>query len=338
MAVGFKGAGTFQSGTGALTVPFPTVAANDVALLVVTSENEAISLTTANGFALLGSATSKAAGTAATDPASRLVVYWKRCTGSDASPVVADSNNNTEARIFTYSGCTTTGNPWASYAEGNDSAANDTSGSIPSASVSGVSNTLVVLICSTSYNATSTAEFSAWTNSNLTSITERGDNTNTAGLGGGFGVADGTYSGTGDYGTTTVTLAHTSYKGTMSIALKPSVPTTIVTYDCTDITSTSALANGEVFLGDAPNSNGRGFVYMVGTTGDPVYGPNLDVYTGGIFYGGTYNISITGLSSNTSYRVRSFTEDFEYTMIYGNTVTVTTSSAGPKYVPRMIII
>lgn len=224
MAVAYKASGTFTAGTGAVTPPYPTSTnapvANDVALLVITSENEAISLTTANGFALLGSATSKAAGTAATDPASRLVVYWKRCVGSDSAPVVADSGNNTEAQIHLFSGCRVASNPWDVFAEGNDSAANNTSGSIPGATTT-VANTLIALICSTSNNATSTVQFSAWTNANLANLTERADNSDTSGLGGGHGLATGDWASIGAYGASTVTLATTSFKGTMSIALVP---------------------------------------------------------------------------------------------------------------------
>lgn len=230
MAVAYKASGTFTAGIAAVTPPYPTAGnapvAGDVALLVITSENEAISLTTANGFALLGSATSKAAGTAATDPGTRLVVYWKRCTGSDSAPVVADSGNNTEAQIHLFSGCRVVSNPWDVFAEGNDSAANDTSGSIPSTTTT-VANTLIVLLCSTSVNATGTANFSSWTNANLGSLTERADASDTSGLGGGHGMATGTYVGPGDYGASTVTLAATSFKGTMSIALAPEVSPTV---------------------------------------------------------------------------------------------------------------
>jgi hypothetical protein len=78
-----------------------------------------------------------------------------------------------------------------------------------------------VLINTSSFNGNSTAAFSAWTNADLGSITERTDNTNTAGLGGGHGLATGTRVTAGAYGNTTVTLANTSFKGAMSIALEP---------------------------------------------------------------------------------------------------------------------
>jgi len=236
----FKAAGTFTAGTGAITPPYPAApndpVAGDIALLVCESENQAISLSSAQGFVELGAQANKAAGTAATDPASRLAVYWKRCVGGDTAPTVADSGNHTTGQIYLYSGCIATGNPWDVYAEGNDGGANDTTGVIPGATTT-VADCLIVLICSSSYNGTSTTEFSAWTNTNLTNILERGDNTNTAGLGGGHGLATGEKASAGAYGDTTVTLAHTSYKGAMSIALKP--PTAQTYYQTLD----AAMAN-----------------------------------------------------------------------------------------------
>ena len=219
----FKAAGTFTAGTGAITPPYPAApndpVAGDIALLVCESENQAISLTTANGFVELGAQANKAAGTAATDPASRLAVYWKRCVGGDAAPVVADSGNHTTGQIYLFSGCIPTGDPWNVYAEGNDGGANDLTGVVPGATTT-VADCLIVLISTSSYNGTSTTEFSGWTNGDLANILERGDNTNTAGLGGGHGLATGEKATAGAYGNTTVTLAHTSYKGAMSIALK----------------------------------------------------------------------------------------------------------------------
>lgn len=221
----YRASGTFTAGTGSITPPYPaSMVANDVCLLAVSSENQAISLTTANGFVEVPTWSPQSAGTAATSPASRLAVFWKRTAGGDSAPVVGDSGDNTEGVIHCFSGVITSGNPWDTGAGGNDSAANDTTGTIPGSTTT-VDNTLVVLIISTSVNGTGTANFSNWTNANLTSITERQDNSNTAGLGGGSGMATGVKATVGAYTTTTVTLAATSYKGAISLALKPELPT-----------------------------------------------------------------------------------------------------------------
>jgi len=221
MAITYVGSGTFTAGTVAITPPFPAgTQADDIALLVCESENQAISLSAANGFVELGNQANKAAGTAATNPASRMAVYWKRLTGSDTAPTVADSGDHTTGQIHVFRGVRTTGNPWDVFAEGNDGGANSTSASIPGATTT-VDGCLVVLLCSTSFNGTSTAQFSGWTNASLTNLLERTDNSNTAGLGGGHGMATGEKTVAGTYGATTVTLANTSFKGTMSIALAP---------------------------------------------------------------------------------------------------------------------
>ncbi|MDP3004418.1 MAG: hypothetical protein Q8N43_02865, partial [Candidatus Azambacteria bacterium] len=223
---GYRSSGTFTAGTGAITPPYPAdMAANDVCLLAVSSENQAITLTTANGFVEVPTWSPQGAGTAATDPASMLALYWKRTVGSDSAPVVADSINNTEGQIHCFNGVITSGDPWDTGAGGNDNAANDTTGTIPGAATS-VADALVVLITSTSRNANSTTECSGWTNTNLANIQERTDNSSTQGLGGGHCMATGEKASAGSYTTTDVTMANTTYKGAISLALKPA-PSTI---------------------------------------------------------------------------------------------------------------
>jgi hypothetical protein len=222
-AAAYRASGAFTPGTGTITPPYPaSMAANDVCLLVVESENQAIFLTTANGFAEVnpGVWSPQSAGTAATSPASRLAVYWKRTVGGDTAPTVADSGDHTTGQIHCFSGVITSGNPWDTGAGGNDGGANDTTGRIPGSTTT-VADTLIVLITSTSNNGTSTTQCSGWTNADLANLTERTDNTNTSGLGGGHCLATGDRAVAGSYTTTTVTLANTSYKGAMSLALKP---------------------------------------------------------------------------------------------------------------------
>src|ERR1041385_2946104 len=111
----YKGSGTFTSGTASITPSMPpggaAPAANDILLLVCESENQAITLTTANGFVEITNSP-QSAGTAATDPGSRLAVFWKRAVGSDAAPVVADAGDHTTGQLHCFSGCRVSGNPW----------------------------------------------------------------------------------------------------------------------------------------------------------------------------------------------------------------------------------
>jgi hypothetical protein len=69
-APAYRASGTFTASTGSITPPYPaSMVANDVCLLVVTSENQAISLKTANGFVQIPTWSPQYAGTAATNPA-----------------------------------------------------------------------------------------------------------------------------------------------------------------------------------------------------------------------------------------------------------------------------
>src|SRR3989344_2900064 len=220
----YRSSGAFRAATGAIPPPYPAdMAADDVCLLAVESENQTISLTTANGFVQVPTWSPQSAGSAATNPASRLALSWKRTVGGDAAQVVADSGNHVTGRIHGFSGALNSGNPWDTGAGGNDGAANDTSATVPGSTTT-VADTLVVLITSTSNNATSTANCSAWTNADLANLTEQADNTNTAGLGGGHCMATGEKATAGSYATTTVTFSATSYKGAISLALKPPLP------------------------------------------------------------------------------------------------------------------
>jgi hypothetical protein len=216
-APNYQAAGSAVSGTGAISPAWPTHQSGDVALLIVESANQAISLSTPAGFVEVTNSpqgTGTAGGTAAT----RLAVYWKRATSSaESRPTVADSGNHQIARIVTFRGVTASGNPWDVTA-GNVAATASASVSIPGATTT-VANTLVVTIVANATD-TSSARTSGWTNSNLTGLTERIDNNTNSGNGGGFGVATGVKATAGAYGTTTATLATSSVQARMSIALK----------------------------------------------------------------------------------------------------------------------
>lgn len=326
----YRASGTFTAGTGAITVPYPgTMVAGDVCLLVVSSENQAITLTTANGFVEIPTWSPQSAGTAATNPASRLAVFWKRTVGADASPVVAASGNNTEGVIHCFSGVINTGNPWDTGAAGNDSAANDTTGTIPGSTTT-VANDLVVLITSTSNNATSTTNCSGWTNANLASITERQDNSNTAGLGGGSCMATGTKVAAGAYTTTTVTMAATTFKGAMSLALKPPQLPVVTTQAASGVKDSVATANGTITDTGGATNDTEGFVYDTATKSLPGdVAPASSGYASvaqnsGSFSTGAFTVNLTGLTGGVTYFGRAFSHSTAgYS--YGGEVSFTTA-------------
>jgi hypothetical protein len=218
----FVAVGSVASGTGTITPALPTGrATDDILLLFLETANQAISITNQNGGTWTQVTNSpQGTGTAGGTTATRLTVFWSRYNGTQGAPTTSDSGDHQLGRIIAIRGAATSGNPWDVTAGGVE-ATSDTSGSIPGATTT-VGNTLVVTAIATSLpDSTSTTRFSAWINANLTSVTERTDNSVTAGNGGGLGVATGIKATAGAYGNTAVTLATSASKGMMSIAIKP---------------------------------------------------------------------------------------------------------------------
>ena len=221
----FVAAGNVANGTGAITPALPAgIAVNDILLLFIETANQAISISNQNGGAWAAVANSpQGTGTAAGASATRLTVFWSRYNGTQGAPTVSDSGDHQLGRIIAVRGAITSGNPWDVTAGGVGATAS-TGGAIPGATTM-VDNTLVVAAIATALpDATGTANFSAWANSDLTSITELTDNTTTSGNGGGLGIAAGVKATAGTYGNTTVTLANSSVRGMMSIALTATSP------------------------------------------------------------------------------------------------------------------
>ena len=218
----FVAAGSVASGTGTITPALPSGRqTNDILLLFVETANQAVSITNQNGGTwtqVTGSP--QGTGTAGGSSATRLTVFWSRYNGTQGAPTVSDSGNHQLGRMIAIRGATTSGDPCDVTAGGVESTS-DTSGSIPGATTT-VANDLVVVAIATSLpDANSTSRFSGWTNADLSSLTERTDNSVNAGNGGGLATATGVKATAGAYGATAVTLASSATKGMMSIVLKP---------------------------------------------------------------------------------------------------------------------
>lgn len=213
----FSATGTVASANGSITPSWPTHQIGDIALLIVETDNQAVTLSSnASNFVEVSSSPQGVAGT-------RLTVFWTRATSASmTNPTVADSGNHQIAQIITFRGVLATGNPW-DVITGNTTSTSSTSFTIPGATTT-ADNTLVVTIVSNG-NDTTTAQASGWTNSNLTSLTERTNVNTTSGNGGGFSVATGIKTTAGNYGNTTGTLLNSSTQARMSLALKPIFPT-----------------------------------------------------------------------------------------------------------------
>ena len=222
----FQALGALSSGTAAITVAWPVHAINDIALLVVESANEAISLSTPAGFVEV-TGSPQGTGTAAAVTATRLAVFWCRATSTTmASPVVADPGDHAEAYIITFRGCKTSGNPWNTTA-GDVLAAASTACTIPGGTTS-VAECLVVAIVATGSDV-ATGRASAWANASLVSITERADlYDSTASNGGGISVAEGVKLVAGAYSASTCTLSTSFVQGRLSVALEPASANTLI--------------------------------------------------------------------------------------------------------------
>ena len=177
-------AGNVMQSTGAITVPWPAHVAGDVALLVIESANQTISLSTPAGFVEV-TGSPQGTGTAGGTSATRLAVYWKRATTSaEAQPTVADSGDHQIARMFTFRGVISSGNPWDVTA-GNVLATASTAVSIPGATTT-VADTRVVVIVPT-LRTRQPPRPRTVANANLTSLADVQDNNTSQGNGGGFG-------------------------------------------------------------------------------------------------------------------------------------------------------
>lgn len=260
---GFQAAGAAQSGTGAVTVPWPAHQAGDIALLFVESRQaEPVTLSTAAGFvAVTNSPQFTASDAVAPNTGTRLTVFWARATSAAmTSPTVADPGDHVHAIILTYRRVVSSGTPWDVTGGGAESGANNTTLTVTGVTTT-VANTRVVQAASRN-NDNGAAAFSAQANPGLTGIGERSDTGTNLGDGGGIGVWDGLRAVAGATGNTTVTVT-SSVNAFLTIALRPattyysrastawSVGTTWSTEGCNGVPASAApYAGSDVVICD----------------------------------------------------------------------------------------
>lgn len=204
---------TLQSATTTTTPPWPLGhEVDDIALLVCESLNgEAVTLTTANGFAEVTNSPQDVA-------ASRLTIFWCRATSTSmASPVTNDPGDHVNNHMYLIRGCHNSGNPWDAIT--GNTGASSTSVTVPEVTTT-VARCLILWICSQGSDV-GTDEFTSWANTGSTRFEELDAISTTAGNGGGHGIAYGYKVSAGATGTATATLATASGQGRITIALKP---------------------------------------------------------------------------------------------------------------------
>lgn len=220
MAISFVNKSAFASGTTALTVAAVTsVVAGDLVLLFVESANQPVAAPT--GFTQV-TGSPIATGTANSAGGVALQVFYQFATGADTSTSVADSGDHTTAIKLAYRGVNQT-TPFDATAVTGTKATASTTTTFPSITTA-TANALVVLATALDLDAASTATTGTITNANLSSITERHDQTVTSGFGGGLVIADGLKATAGSTGTSTATVTSTT-QTYLTLALRQELDT-----------------------------------------------------------------------------------------------------------------
>ena len=185
--------------------------------MVCESANQAITVPT--GYTEIGAQASQATGTAAAAGGVRLAVFYKFTTGTEANIAVADSGDHTCAQIFAFRKVNKN-NPFNVTASGFLATAS-ASVTMPAVTTT-VPDTMIVLCLANDRDLASTNNFAAnAVNANLTTITERSDNTIATGAGGGIAVWTAFKPTAGNTGTTTATNGASNTYGYLTIALRP---------------------------------------------------------------------------------------------------------------------
>lgn len=220
MAPTVHSVGTASAGgtTSPHSVSTPTITSGDVLIAVL--EIGAASAVSATGWtqAFLRSQVAVSGNTV-------LVVMTRIADGTEGASVsftITGTINHVHGQMISISGhgCASTSD--LVIGSGNGGAA-ATSGTALGITVT--ADSLVAIIASTALDASSTAVYSAWTNANLASITERMDDCVLTGNGGGFGVATGTCAGT-TTGDSTWTQTSEAWNG-VHVGIKPAAALTL---------------------------------------------------------------------------------------------------------------
>lgn len=189
---------------------------NDILFCVAeTSDTATLSLSTPGNFNLVsGFPVTAGSGGAG----SRLYVWWCRAaSSSETSPVVDTSTNHVVARIISFRGCRTSGDPWDTVQTDSENTST-TAVAIPGASPS-VASTLIFGIGTTAFDA-STPQHSGVTNADLLQNRIAGQANTISGHGGGFALFLGERRAATAFGTTTSTLANASVQARACFALR----------------------------------------------------------------------------------------------------------------------
>ena len=198
-----------------------------------------------------GSSTFVQTGTSSTTD-TRLTVLYRVATSGDVDGTcetctTTDSGNHQICRIIAITTGTYNSSDPFDVGDCNTQTAT-TAVSINGSTATTTDSLVIAAAAGAAAGATDAAAFSSWTNSNLTSVTERIDNrNNSVGNGGLLGVATGGLSGASAWGATTVTSADSTIWANLSVNINAVPPTSTPT-------ATSTGTNTATRTGTATNT------------------------------------------------------------------------------------
>jgi hypothetical protein len=220
----FVEAGTAASGSGAISVAWPSHQLDDIGILFVATEDAAVA--TPSGWNTTGLPARQGTGGAGGTNSASLTAFWRRAQGgSESNATAADPGDVWHGRIFVFRGCAGAGSNQST--SPINASAGSTSGASTSVTFPAVTTTsnncMVVLGVADSLDSASTSRLSSTANANLSSIAERGESGTTTGDGAGLSCVTGIMATAGSTSTTSATITSTA-QGRMTIALTPADP------------------------------------------------------------------------------------------------------------------
>lgn len=317
----WQATGTVATAAGA--VAWPAHAVNDVALLFVSTANEPVTLSTPAGFVEIANSP-QSTGTAGGAGGTRLTVYWARATGAAmTSPVIGGTYNYVAAVIVTFRGVSPKSDPWEATAGGITDPASTTT-TFPAVTTT-IPGSLIVLAAAVDLDLANSAVWSAFANANLTSPTERVDQTIATGRGGGLGIATAGYTGPGNTGTSTGT--HTSSITTqLTIALRPSENLTRTGGASAAAAGANSILVTMPYTADDNNNNTYSVAYKLS-----ISSTWTNWTTNAAHVASPYTTTITGLTAGEIYDVRATYNDAD-TVSGANPQIIEAIATGPTNV------
>ena len=278
MAPAFQAVGAQVNSTGAsVSAVWPTHLTNDIGLVVIETSGNSANLTPPAGWvALPGTPVTDVATTAG----SKLHVWWKRAaSAAEAAVATGAGTDHVLARLYTFRGCVTTGNPWNVITTGTKTTASTTA-TVPALTTT-LDDLLITMIVGRPDDNASTTHFGVPVNANLTGLAERGEAGTASGNGGGFVLSTGVKALPGATGTSTLTKTVSTTDTYVVLALKG--PTSLI-----HTVGTFALAGTTTGLLKSSTIHGTTQTYsLVGNDADFSKSVSLDISAGTFTLAGT---------------------------------------------------